>query len=52
MLDSEIYELLNESEENDIKTLITISIVYLSRVYDTNIKELIKDIKKIVKQLK
>lgn len=52
MLDSEIYELLNELEENDIKTLITISIVYLSRVYDTNIKELIKDIKKIVKQLK
>lgn len=52
MLDSEIYELLNGLEENDIKTLITISIVYLSRVYDTNIKELIKDIKKIVKQLK
>ena len=52
MLDSEIYELLNGLEENDIKSLITISIVYLSRVYGTNIKELIKDIKKIVKQLK
>ena len=52
MLDSEIYELLNGLEENDIKTLITISVVYLSRVYDTNIKELLRDIKKIVKQLK
>ena len=52
MLDSEIYEMLSNLEEKDIKVLISISAIYLSRVYGTSIKQLCKDIKKLEKELR
>ena len=52
MLDNEIYELLQGLNENDIKVLVTMSVVYLSRVYDTNINKLLRDIKKLKRELR
>lgn len=51
MLDSEIYKMLSNMSEKEIKCLTTMCVVYLRNVYNTDLKKLKKDIKKILKEI-
>ena len=50
-MDLELYELLKKADENEILTIITMSLVYYTRKYDCSLFTALKLIKKGYKQL-
>lgn len=50
-MEKELFELLNKADKNEILTMVSMSIEYLSHVYELRFKDIIKNLKDIHKKL-
>ena len=50
-MDLELYELLRKADENEILTIITMSLVYYTKKYNYSLSSVLKKIKKGYKEI-